>query len=309
MSYIIVFLLSLLLTIMIRKLAIHDHPNERSSHKVAVPTGGGLSIVVAFYSGLLLFYFNGQVTENLFYALLSGLLLAGVSFIDDMIELSPKLRLFSQLLSLISAFYFLNVFNTYDWYQSLFFVMSALWLINLYNFLDGIDGYAGSEAIYVSLAAFLLYHDNLFILIALAVGGFLLFNWQKASIFMGDVGSTFLGFVFAIMAIYYYHDMSDLFVWFVLLGLFIFDATTTLIRRALQKEKLSMAHKKHAFQRVLQSGFSHQKIVLIAMGINLACFIPLWFLKESPYLLFLFVCYNILLYILLKIIDRMKSFT
>ena len=308
MIYLLVFILSVVVTLLIKKLPIKDHPNERSLHAVAVPTGGGLSIVVAFYTGLTLLFFNGEVPENLFFALLCGTLLAGVSFVDDAIELSPKLRFSAQFITIILAFYCLDVFSYYPWVQSLFFLLSALWLINLFNFSDGIDGYAGSEAIYVSLAAFVLYHDRLFILIPLAVGGFLLFNWQKASIFMGDVGSTFLGFVFAVMAVYYYHDMSDLFIWFILLGLFIFDTTITLLRRALQKEKLSLAHKKHAYQRVVQSGFSHQKIVLIAMGINLIYFIPLLFLRESAYMIFLFVWYNIFLYILLKIIDRMKSF-
>jgi len=171
MIYTVVVILSVVITLLIKKLAIKDHPNERSLHSIAVPTGGGLSIVTAFYVGLTFMYFSGDIPENLFLALLAGILLAGVSFVDDNIELSPKLRFFTQFLTIMIAFYFLDVFSSYMWLQSLFFLLSALWLINLYNFLDGIDGYAGSEAIYVSLAAFILYHDSLFIVIALAVGG------------------------------------------------------------------------------------------------------------------------------------------
>jgi len=308
MIYAIVLVLSLLITILIKRVAIHDHPNERSSHVVSTPTGGGLSIVIAFYVGLVYFYFTGQVAENLFFALLSGSILAVVSFIDDIIELSPKLRLTAQLLAVLMAFYFLDIFNAFSWYQSLLFLICSIWLINLYNFLDGIDGYAGSEGIFVSLGAFVLYHDNVFIILVMAILGFLVFNWQKASIFMGDVGSTFLGFVFSVMAVYHYHDSLDIVVWSILLGLFIFDATSTLIRRAWHKEKLSQAHRKHAFQRLVQSGFSHQKTVLYAMSINVIVFVLLWFVGRSDALILLFICYNVLLYIILKIIDKKRSF-
>ena len=308
MLYLTVLFLSVLLTLMMKKLAIHDHPNERSAHTISVPTGGGLSIVVAFYLGLFMLFYQGQVAENLFYALLSGLVLVVVSFVDDIRELSPSVRMLTQLLSIMMAFYFLDIFSLYAWYQTLLFLLSSLWLINLYNFLDGIDGYAASEGVFVSLGAFVFYHDSLFSIMIFAIGGFLLFNWQKASIFMGDVGSTFLGFFFAVMAIYHYHDSADLLIWMILLGVFIFDASVTLFRRAINGEKLSQAHKKHAFQRLVQSGFSHQKTVLLAMGVNILCFVPLWFLHKSDMLILFFICYTIVLFLLLKIIDKKRSF-
>ena len=308
MIYIFVFFISVLTAIMIKRVAIHDHPNERSAHAVAVPTGGGLSFIVAFYVGLIYFFLIGQVSVDLFYALLCGLLLVLVSFVDDMVELSPKFRLLVQLVTVVSAFYFLGVFTDFAWYVVVFFLLAALWLINLYNFLDGIDGYAGSEGVVVSLGAFVLYHDSLFVMMAVAIGGFLLLNWQRASLFMGDVGSTFLGFFFVVMALYHYHDSTDIMIWVILLYLFIFDASLTLIRRFMRGEKLSQAHKKHLFQRVVQSGYSHQKTVLLAMGINLAIMIALYAIESGVGLLVLFVGYTLFLVWIAKEIEKKRAF-
>jgi Fuc2NAc and GlcNAc transferase len=290
---------------MIKKLSIKDHPNARSAHTIAVPTGGGVAIVVAFYLGLFMLYFQGLVEENLFYALLCGLPLAIVSFVDDLRELSPKFRIMIQFISVVGALFFLGVFSVFTWYLSVLWILSLLWLINLYNFLDGIDGYAGSEGVFVSLGAYLFYHDSLLLVMVMAIVGFLLFNWQRASIFMGDVGSTFLGFFFGVMILYHYHDSDDIMIWWVLLGLFIVDATTTLIRRAKNGEKLFLAHKKHAFQRLVQSGYSHQKVVLMAMGFNIIVLFMLWSVGVSW--LFL-IAYNLVLTILLIMIDKRRSF-
>jgi Fuc2NAc and GlcNAc transferase len=305
MIYFLLFLSAIMITIAIKKYAIHDHPNERSSHTTPIPTGGGIAIVVTFYLGLTLFYMQGVVSEKLFFALLSGIVLAGVSFVDDMIELSPLSRLLAQFFSLMVAFYFLEIATHFLWYMTVLFFISLLWLINLYNFLDGIDGYAGSEGVFVSLGAYLFYHDSLFLLMAVSIMGFLLFNWQRASIFMGDVGSTFLGFFFGVMALYHYESSADIMIWWILLGLFIFDATMTLLRRIKNGEKLSQAHKKHAFQRLVQSGFSHQKVVLLGMGLNLLALLFLYLFKAS---ITLFIAYNVILYILLKNIDKRRSF-
>jgi Fuc2NAc and GlcNAc transferase len=305
MIYFFLFLLAIMITIAIKKFAIHDHPNERSAHAIPVPTGGGVAIVVTFYLGTTFLYIQGMVAENLFFALLGGLILAGVSFVDDMVELSPLLRLFAQFFSLLIAFYFLEIATQFPWYMTGLFFIALLWLINLYNFLDGIDGYAGSEGVFVSLGAYLFYHDSLFIVMAVSIMGFLFFNWQKASIFMGDVGSTFLGFFFGVMALYHYESGDDIMIWWILLGVFILDATITLLRRAFRGEKLSQAHKKHAFQRLVQSGFSHQKVVLYMIGFNLFALLFLYFFSVSVPL---FIGYNVLLYILIKNIDKRRSF-
>ncbi len=311
MIYIVLFIISVVLTLVVRSLRLVDLPNHRSSHTTATPSSGGLAIVVAFYIGLFWLYFHAEIDSRLFFALLSGIILAVVGFLDDMFDLSPKIRIVAQIISVLLAIYFLDVLSNYSFVFTLFFILSILWLINLYNFLDGIDGYAGSEAIVVSFGAYLIYQDKLFIVLAMACLGFLLFNFplkDRASIFMGDVGSTFLGFVFGVIALYHYQTPSDLIIWFVLLGLFIFDATLTLFLRFKNGEKLSNAHKKHLFQRVVQSGFSHQKTVLLAMGLNILFLMPLYFLKGSKFLLLYFVFYFVMLFFLNRYIDKKKSF-
>ncbi len=308
MIELLLFFTSIMITLLVKKVALLDHPNERSAHSVATPTGGGMAIVLSFYLGLGYLFFRGEIESSLFYALLSGGILVLVSFVDDYRPLSPALRLFAQFVSIIMALYFLDLLKQMPWYATAVVILAMIWLVNLYNFLDGIDGYAGSEAIVVALGASLFYHDRLFIMMALSVAGFLLFNWHKASIFMGDVGSTFLGFFFGVMALYHYHDSADVIIWFVLLGLFIVDATVTLFRRFLRGEKLSIAHKKHAFQRLVQSGFSHQKVVLLAMGFNLLCLLFLYFAKEKGFLLTSLLCYTLGLWAILAWIEKRKGF-
>jgi len=148
-----------------------------------------------------------------------------------------------------------------------------VWFINLYNFLDGIDGYAGSEAIFLSIAAFMLFGGNHFLVLAVAVLGFLVWNWHKAKIFMGDVGSTLLGYNIAIFTLYYANqESSNFWIWIILFGVFWLDATFTLFRRYLNGEKLSQAHKKHLYQKLTQMGWAHDRVVVFAILINLLLF-------------------------------------
>ncbi len=308
MIYLFVFFLTVLLTIMIKQMAIIDKPNARSAHTTPIPTGGGLGFVLAFYSGVFYLFYSDAISSHIFYALLAGLILVLVGFIDDYKELSPQLRLFAQLLSIMIALYALGSFDLYPWWLLLFFIFAGLWLINLYNFMDGIDGYAGSEGIVVALGGYLFYHDSLFIMIAVVLCGFLLFNWQRASIFMGDVGSTFLGFFFAIMIVYHYHDSKDLVIWFILLGLFIVDASRTLLRRIYAKDKLVVAHKKHYFQRLVQSGFSHQKVVLLGMGWNLFWIIMIALSLHFDIVYLAILCYAISIEFVTRWIDKRKGF-
>jgi Fuc2NAc and GlcNAc transferase len=146
----------------------------------------------------------------------------------------------------------------------------------LYNFLDGIDGYAGSEALFAGLGIYLIFHNPLGIVLAVASLGFLMFNWPKASIFMGDVGSTTLGFIFAIFV---FSDTSNgtIYTWLVLLSLFWFDATYTLVKRYCNGERITQAHKKHLYQRLVQSGWSHQRVVATALLVNALMLAGLWY--------------------------------
>ena len=319
MLYLLVFISASIGTYFIREIAIKkellDHPNERSSHTIPTPKGGGLAIIVTFYISLSYHFFTHAIDQKLFFALLSALPVIVVSLIDDFHPLSAKIRFGLQFFSAISALYALGGVETFNFslfsisgiWLNIIALFGIVWMTNLYNFLDGIDGYAAGEALFVALAIFLLFGNTLTLILALSVAGFLLFNWHKASIFMGDVGSAPLGFIFAVLMLYDANSPHFL-AWLILLSLFWFDATYTLIRRALNREKLSQAHKKHLYQRLNQAGFSHDKVVLMGLVFNLVLLLMLFLLPENLYF-YLFSLLLVLLYGLTKVVDRLKAFS
>ncbi|MFW3346078.1 MraY family glycosyltransferase [Aliarcobacter butzleri] len=319
MIYLILLLFSFLLTFFIKnymiKKSLVASVNERSSHTVPTPHGGGIAIAITWFIGLFYLYFIGQIEENLFCALLFGAVISIVSFFDDIYELSPKVRLIIQAIVAIGGLYFLGGFETLTFgifdiqnsiFTNIFAFFMIIWFINLYNFLDGINGYAGSEAVFLSLAGFILFGGNHFLVLAVAVLGFLYWNWNKAKIFMGDVGSTLLGYNIAIFTIYYANEEpTNFWIWIILFSVYWFDATLTLIRRKLNKEKLSLAHKKHAYQRLTQAGWSHYKVTNYSIGLNILLFAIVFFISN------IFVSFIISLIVLLftiKYIDYKKAF-
>lgn len=156
--------------------------------------------------------------------------------------------------------------------------IGIVWAINLYNFMDGIDGIAGGEAVVVAAAGagiFLwrgaLGAGLLCTVIALSSAGFLLWNWAPAKIFMGDVGSGFLGFCFAALAIHGEKTGElPLLGWILLLGVFVFDATATLVRRIARRERFYLPHKSHGYQRAVASGFRHAQVAGFVIGVDVA---------------------------------------
>ncbi|MCG3690405.1 MraY family glycosyltransferase [Aliarcobacter butzleri] len=319
MIYLILLLFSFLLTYFIKnymiKKSLVASVNERSSHTVPTPHGGGIAIAITWFIGLFYLFFIGQIEPNLFYALLFGAVISIVSFFDDIYELSPKLRLIIQAIVAIGGLYFLGGFETLTFgifdiqnsiFTNIFAFLMIIWFINLYNFLDGINGYAGSEAIFLSLAGFILFGGNHFLVLAVAVLGFLYWNWNKAKIFMGDVGSTLLGYNVAIFTISYANqEPTNFWIWIILFGVYWFDATLTLIRRKLNKEKLSQAHKKHAYQRLTQAGWSHYKVTNYSIWLNILLFAIVYFISNI-FVAFLFSF--VVLVLVMKFIDSKKTF-
>lgn len=319
MIYLILLLVSFSLTYFIKEYAIKKSlvatVNERSSHTVPTPHGGGIALAITWFLGLLYLYFTDDIDLNLFYALLVGIVISLVSFLDDIYELSAKLRLIFQSLVALGGLYFLGGFENLDFFvfsidnqiiTNIFAFFVIIWFINLYNFLDGINGYAGSEAIFLSLAGFILFNGNHFIVLIVAVLGFLYWNWNKAKIFMGDVGSTLLGYNIAVFTIYYSNQTSENFwIWIILFSLFWFDATVTLIRRKLNGEKLSQAHKKHAYQRLTQAEWSHFKVTNYSVVVNIILFCLVYFVSN---IFIAFIFSIILLNFVMKYIDKKKSF-
>ena len=319
MVYLILFLISFSFTYFIKNYMIKKSlvatVNERSSHTTPTPHGGGIALCLTWFIGLVYLYFIGEIEPSLFYALLFGAVISIVSFFDDIYELSPKLRLIIQSTVAIGGLYFLGGFETFTFgifdiqnpiLTNVFAFFMIIWFINLYNFLDGINGYAGSEAVFLALAGFVLFGGNHFLVLGVAVLGFLYWNWNKAKIFMGDVGSTLLGYNIAIFTIYYANqEATNFWIWIILFALFWFDATLTLIRRKLNKEKLSQAHKKHAYQRLTQSGWSHFKVTNYSIGINLILFGIVYFVSN---IFIAFVFALILLILTMKFVDSKKAF-
>lgn len=319
MIYIILLLISFSLTYFIKNYMIKKSfvasVNERSSHTVPTPHGGGIALSITWFIGLIYLHFIGEITSNLFYALLFGAVISIVSFFDDIYELSPKLRLMVQALVAIGGLYFLGGFDTLSFgifdisnpiFTNIFAFFMIIWFINLYNFLDGINGYAGSQAVFLALAGFVLFSGNHFLVLAVAVLGFLYWNWNKAKIFMGDVGSTLLGYNIAIFTIYYANQEAiNFWIWIILFGVYWFDATLTLIRRKLNKEKLSQAHKKHAYQRLTQSGWSHFKVTNYSIGLNLVLFSIVYFTSN---IFVAFILALIVLVLSMKFVDNKKAF-
>lgn len=317
MIYITLFLLSFLLTYFMKNYAIKKSLlasiNERSSHKIPTPHGGGVAIALSWFFGLFYLYFNDSIEPRLFYALLCGFIVAIVGFFDDIYELNPKIRLFFQLLSATLGLLFLGGLDNIDLgffeienrvITTSFALLLIIWYINLYNFIDGINGYAGSEALFLSIAGFLLFGEDFFVIFGLSVLGFLYWNFGKAEIFMGDVGSTLLGYSVAIFTIYYANlEATNLWVWIALFSLFWFDATYTLLRRFLNKERLFKAHRKHLYQRASRLLSSHSKVVLLGMGYNLALLFTL--LKGRDLVFFVLSFLVIITYL----IEKKKPFT
>lgn len=285
-----VWVLAVLVTGLVRRYALRnevlDLPNERSSHTVPTPRGGGLGIVTAALVGFCGAWALGWIPLRLLLALCGGGgLLAAIGWIDDHRPVSVRLRLVFQFMAAFWAIAWLGglpalrlgpvdlPLGLAGW---LIGAVGLVWLVNLYNFMDGIDGLAAGEAVLVGTAAALLAWNSVGIGVAAAIVsaaslGFLFWNWPPARIFLGDVGSGFIGFCLGTLAIASGRAGGPpLLLWLVLLAAFIVDATLTLLRRVVRGEAWASAHRLHAYQRAVQSGMSHAQVtarVLLLGGV------------------------------------------
>ena len=273
--FIISFLCAPLTLRYAKKMALIDAANERSCHTGIVPRGGGILFIIFFYIGVLLAAWLGYLTMPPFVwiLLVGAIFMASVGWLDDFKSLSVTLRFFIQLITVIIAVLFLP--NIWDFLpifvEKCILILAWMWFINLYNFMDGADAFATQEAIFISLALLLLIGFNALPLIFLiaALLGFLRVNYPKAKIFMGDIGSLFLGYFIGGLLLYYL-SQNDITIidGFIITSLFGFDASYTLLKRLVQKKKLSQAHREHWYQRFLIAGFSHKALFYIAVCYN-----------------------------------------
>ncbi|MFG0379757.1 glycosyltransferase family 4 protein [Pseudomonas sp. zbq_18] len=272
---------------------ILDIPNQRSSHSRPTPRGGGMAIVLSFLLTLPILVLGNWLTPAQAIALLGGGgVVALVGFLDDHRHIPARWRLLAHVLSAAWAIYWLGgvpdlqlgdtVFSL-GWVGVPLGILYLVWLLNLYNFMDGIDGIAAVEAITTCLSvvaiAALIGSWQLALLPALlatAVAGFLYWNFPPAKIFMGDAGSGFLGFILGVLSLLMAWERPELlFSWLILLGVFLVDASCTLLRRFLRGEKVYEAHRSHAYQHASRIIGSHLPVTLAVALINLCWLLPL----------------------------------
>jgi UDP-N-acetylmuramyl pentapeptide phosphotransferase/UDP-N-acetylglucosamine-1-phosphate transferase len=294
-------------------------PNERSLHDMPTPKGGGIAIVITWYIGISILFFSGIIERSLFFALMCGILLAIVSLIDDIRGLQPVIRLIVQFITAIMAFIFLEglrplimpaISFNYNFLVYPVAIIGMVWFINLFNFMDGVDGFASLEAIILCSVFFVFTWSIASVLLIACITGFLYWNWPKASIFMGDVGSTQLGFILVVLGIYFHNTYQlSILNWIMLTSPFWFDATLTLFRRWRNREKLSEAHRKHVYQRIVQAGFSHEKVNIFLILINLFIIMLIILYREFKILQMpLFALTIIFFYLIAKQVDRKVPF-
>jgi len=217
---------------------------------------------------------------------------AALGFLDDHGHIAARWRLLGHFAASIWVLYWLGGFASISflgvnielgWVGHILAMFYLVWLLNLYNFMDGIDGIASVEAIFASLGAALLYwvagFENLIVLpvvLAVAVSGFLFWNFPPARIFMGDAGSGFLGIMLGGLSLQAAWASSSLFwAWLILLGIFIVDATFTLMRRLARGEKVYEAHRSHAYQFASRKLGAHLPVTLAVAAINIFWLLPL----------------------------------
>jgi UDP-N-acetylmuramyl pentapeptide phosphotransferase/UDP-N-acetylglucosamine-1-phosphate transferase len=269
-----------------QKRRILDHPNERSSHIVPTPRGGGLAIVILVLAPGLWSGIQVGATRSLIY-ILGAAIIAWLGWRDDLHSLSPRVRFVVEgIVAAISIFglgYFKAV--TIPMFGELQLgvigvAITFLWIIgltNAYNFMDGIDGMAGGVALSAGIGWMWLASNtrNAFAFwIALAITasslGFLGHNWPPAKIFMGDVGSTFLGYSFAVLPLISSDQGGDaLLLGTLLMWTIIMDAGVTFIGRLLRRENVFAAHRSHLYQRLVIAGYKHETISLLYIVLTL----------------------------------------
>ena len=250
-------------------------------------------MVVVSLGIVVWFAYRGAISASLGWALIGGgLAVAGIGFIDDHFAVPARLRLLVHFAAAGWALWRLNGMGPlhlggliwdWGWVGQLVALVGLVWMINLYNFMDGIDGLAGLEGVSVSaLGGLLLAWGGLgglagcALVLAAASAGFLVWNWPPAKIFMGDVGSGFLGFVFGVLAISSAKERPWLlWPWLILLSVFIVDSTFTLVRRFITGARWYEAHCSHAYQHVARRCGSHSKVTLTIAAINVVWLFPL----------------------------------
>ncbi len=279
-AFCVSFILTLILIKPYSPLSIIDHPNERSLHSMPTPRTGGVAILMSILiSGAFAYKDNiaGHFPQEI---VVAGFFIAIISYLDDRYIVKPQYRLAVHILSAVlivraglapDSLVLPGVELAWpSWVAVIFVVVLIVWMINLYNFMDGMDGLAGGMAVFgfgtFAVLGVIEGHAQFAIinlLVVVSTLGFLLFNFPPARIFLGDVGSTLFGLLSVSMALLASKEgIVQLWVAGLIFSPFLVDSTVTLIRRALQREKIWQPHKSHYYQRMVQMGWSHRRTVI-----------------------------------------------
>ncbi|EIT86907.1 Glycosyl transferase family 4 [Fictibacillus macauensis ZFHKF-1] len=285
----ICFLATLLLTPIVKKIAFSigavDQPAKRKVHEKSMPRAGGLAIFISFLIGL---YFMGPHSTATVPIILGAVLIIMTGLLDDMYELSPKLKLAGQLAaaSAIVLFgdiqvHFINLpFNGRLELGWLSIPLTILWILaitNAINLIDGLDGLAAgvSSIVLVTITVMAFVMGNVFVMsiasiVLISTLAFLLFNFHPAQIFMGDTGSLFLGYIISVLSLLGFKNVTlfSLVVPVIILGVPISDTIFAIIRRLLNKKPLSAPDKSHLHHCLLRLGFSHRQTVLLIYAMS-----------------------------------------
>ena len=271
----------LLLTPAGRRLAL-DAPNDRSLHAHPVPRTGGIAIVAGVAAACALAQPGVAVTLG------AALALAAVSFADDLLGLPTLARLAAHLAAAAAVIAFELGYSEPVLFT--LFLFAIAWYTNLYNFMDGSDGLAGGMAVIGFGAYAIAAHLSgaapfaaLCASVAAAAAGFLLFNFPPARLFMGDTGSVPLGFLAGALGVYGW-SRGCWPIWFPLLVFapFVCDATLTLLRRSLRRERVWQAHRDHYYQRLVRMGYGHRGTALIEYAVMAACAVTALVIRREP---------------------------
>ena len=249
-----------------------DHPNQRSLHATPTPRLGGIGIIAGVAAAWC--YSATPIDSWLLVALA---LLIGISLLDDVKNVGVVARLFTHITSALLAT--TAVFQAYGLWPALIATLATVWMINLYNFMDGSDGLAGGMTVIgfgsygvAALAGGDFSFAMVNLSVATAAAGFLWFNFPPAKIFMGDIGAIPLGCLAAVFGIAGW-SRGDWPPWFgvVVFSPFVIDASFTLIKRLLRGAKIWQAHREHYYQRLVQSGWGHRKTAYVEYALMLLC--------------------------------------
>ena len=271
-------------------------PNSRSSHAIPILGGGGIVIIFVLSISIFLLESFGSINFYIYKGLLFCSIVVGfIGFIDDIRNVSPLFRLFIHLAVALLGVYLIGGFNEVlilghmlhlGWFGFILAIFYSVWMLNLYNFMDGIDGIASIQAITVciifSIINFTLFPEfepelgKVYLLLASCLLGFLPFNFPKARIFLGDTGSGFLGIILAFLSIESTSQQPlNFWIFLILMSVFIVDATFTLFWRIYHNEVIYEAHSKHAYQSAARLFNSHVRVSLSILVINLLWLTPI----------------------------------